>query len=90
MYVCTKLKEAYWKSFTVNLEHDFYKLQKQIWKLIRRTRGESNKYKYQKIIIKKWARYCRNLLYGKYILVMDEKEQLDKKTDISSELVTES
>lgn len=39
-----QIKEQYWKSFSRKMENDFYDIQKQIWRFMRRQRKEASEF----------------------------------------------
>ena len=60
-----EIKEGYWESFTADMEHDIYGAQKKVWKLIRRTKKEVNKFvTNNKITIDEWEIFFRELYRG--------------------------
>ena len=76
-----EIKEGYWESFTADMEHDIYGVQKKVWKLIRSTKKEVNELVINnKITIHEWEKSFYELYKG----TSDDLEpMLDVREDIS-------
>lgn len=57
-----KIKEEYWEAFTAGMENDLYGAQKKVWKLLRRSKNETNEFMTNsKITIQEWEQFFRSL-----------------------------
>jgi len=57
-----EIKEGCWESFTADMEHDIYGVQKKVWRLIRRTKKEVNELVINnKITVDEWEKFFREL-----------------------------
>lgn len=86
-----KIKQNYWESFTARMEHDFYGLQKQIWRFIRNTRSETNELiSTTKISNTEWVEYFSKLFHNNEAPVLDIADTLTQDYEISEEQIIQT
>lgn len=62
-----RIKQNYWERFLLNMEHDIYGIQKQMWRFVRSLKKEAKEIIVtQKISKQVWVEYITNLYEKSY------------------------